>query len=136
MRLDADACWARIGTSGHGTLSTIHPVRGLDAVPVVFVAVGGAIVVPVDTVKAKSGRRLQRLANIEADPRVVLLVDRYDDDWSQLWWVRVHATAAAGDPTDAQRAALAAAFPPYDEPDTVAEALVLTPTEITGWSAR
>lgn len=135
MRLDAAACWARIGAFGHGTLGTIHVSRGIDAVPAVFVVVGGELVVPVDTVKPKSGRRLQRLANVEADPRVVLLVDRYTDDWSQLWWVRIHAEAAVVDPTDAHRATLAAAFPPYRAPDAVTGAIVLTPTEITGWSA-
>lgn len=135
MRLDVAACWARIGGSGHGTLGTVHPVRGVDAVPVVFAVVGGAIVVPVDAVKPKSGGRLQRLANVEADPRVVLLVDRYDDDWAQLWWVRIHAEAVVVDPSGAHQAALAAAFPPYAVADTITGALVLAPTALTGWSA-
>ena len=37
MRLDDGACWQRLGSSGHGTLGTLHPVRGVDLVPVVFV---------------------------------------------------------------------------------------------------
>ena len=135
MRLAAPACWSWIGLAGHGTLGTVHPQRGIDAVPVVFVVVDGQLVVPIDTVKAKAGRRLQRLANIEADPRVVLLVDRYDDDWSRLWWVRIHGEAVEVDAGPSQLAALAAAFPAYQEAGTVTGALVLTPTETTGWSA-
>jgi len=135
MRLDVRASWSRIGPAGHGALGTVHPDRGVDAVPVVFVVVDGQVVVPIDTVKAKAGRRLQRLANIDADPRVVLLVDRYDDDWSRLWWVRVHGEAVEVDASVRHLEALAAAFPAYRDSGTVTGALVLTPTETTGWSA-
>jgi PPOX class probable F420-dependent enzyme len=44
--------------------------------------------------KPKTTRRLRRLANIEQHPQVCLLVDHYDDDWTQLWWVRVDGIAA------------------------------------------
>lgn len=135
MRLDEPACWSRIDAAGHGSLGTIHPRRGVDAVPVVFVVVDGQVVVPIDTVKAKAGRRLQRLANVGADPRAVLLVDRYDDDWSRLWWVRIHGEAVEVDASPAHLSALAAAFPAYREDGAVTGALVLTPTETTGWSA-
>jgi PPOX class probable F420-dependent enzyme len=37
---------------------------------------------------------LRRLANIADNPAVSLLVDHYDDDWSQLWWVRADGVAA------------------------------------------
>ncbi len=135
MRLDATSCWSRIGPGSHGTLGTVHPDRGVDAVPVVFVVVDGQVVVPIDTVKAKAGRRLQRLANVERDPRIVLLVDRYDDDWSRLWWVRVHAEAVEVDASPGHLAVLASAFPAYAEPSSVTGVLLLTPTEVTGWSA-
>jgi PPOX class probable F420-dependent enzyme len=117
-------------------LSTVHATRGVDAVPVVFVVHGGQVIVPVDTVKPKSGRRLQRLVNLDADPRCVLLVDHYDDDWAQLWWVRVHGRAAAAAPTEDQLAPLAAAFPPYRAPGSVSAVLVLTPGTTTGWAAE
>ena len=44
--------------------------------------------------KPKTTHRLRRLANIERNPTVSLLVDRYDDDWSQLWWVRADGVAS------------------------------------------
>ena len=90
----------------HGAFGTVHADRGVDAVPVVFVVDGEQIVIPIDTVKPKAGPRLQRLRNLDADHRAVLLVDHYDDDWSQLWWVRVHGHAREAEPTaDAARAA-------------------------------
>jgi PPOX class probable F420-dependent enzyme len=47
--------------------------------------------------KRKTTRRLRRLANIAANPRVSMLVDHYDDDWSQLWWVRADGLAEVHD---------------------------------------
>ena len=132
MRLNAEECWARLGEAGHGVLATAHPERGVDAVPVVFVVDDHRrLLVPVDTVKAKSTTRLQRLVNLERDPRCVLLVDEYHDDWSKLWWVRVHATAVATDraPSELER------FEQYRAPGSVVGALRLTPTAITGWTA-
>jgi PPOX class probable F420-dependent enzyme len=36
---------------------------------------------------------LRRLRNIAANPRVSLVVDRYDEDWTQLCWVIVQGRA-------------------------------------------
>jgi len=133
-------------------LGTLHPVRGVDAVPVVYAvcepegaAWGGArqIVVPIDTVKPKSPAVLQRVANLRADPRCVLLVEHYDEDWSALWWVRLHATARLVGPDDTAdeggsespasgelaglRQLLAARFPAYSPPGSVVAAIVLGP---------
>ncbi|ORV10740.1 TIGR03668 family PPOX class F420-dependent oxidoreductase [Mycobacterium celatum] len=44
--------------------------------------------------KPKTTRRLRRLANIEHNPKVSVLVDHYADDWAQLWWVRADGIAA------------------------------------------
>lgn len=132
VRLNADECWERLGDHGHGVLATVHPERGVDAVPVVFVVNDRReLLVPIDTVKAKSTTRLQRLANVERDPRCVLLVDEFDLDWSKLWWVRVHATAT---PTDELFHELER-FEQYRAPGSVVGALRLSPTAVTGWHA-
>jgi PPOX class probable F420-dependent enzyme len=135
VRLDDETCWARLRSRSHGVLGTVHASRGLDLVPVVFAVLGDDIVVPIDTVKPKSTTKLQRLANIEHDARCSMLVDHYDDDWAQLWWVRVHARATVIDPSDAQRAALAARFSQYTAASSVASAIVLHVESINGWSA-
>jgi PPOX class probable F420-dependent enzyme len=61
-------------------------------VPVVFALSHDVIYTAVDA-KRKSTQRLRRMANIEANPSVSLIVDYYHDDWSQLWWVRADGTA-------------------------------------------
>jgi PPOX class probable F420-dependent enzyme len=136
MTLDEERCWALLRTARHGVLATVHPGRGVDAVPVVFVPVGGSLVIPVDRVKPKRGPRLQRLANIEHDDRCVLLVDHYEDDWSQLWWVRAHARARTSSAGDAVVRALEECFPPYRVPGSIASVITLTPTAIRGWAAQ
>lgn len=136
MQLDNAECWSRLRAAWHGVLGTVHAERGVDLVPVVFAIVDDQLVVPIDTVKPKSTTRLQRAANLEADPRCSLLVDHYDDDWSQLWWVRVHGRATAIDaPSEGQLAALASRYSQYAKPRTVVRALLLQPDAITGWAA-
>jgi PPOX class probable F420-dependent enzyme len=61
-------------------------------VPVVFALRDDVVYTAVDA-KPKTTQRLRRLANIEHNPRVSVLVDHYADDWAQLWWVRVDGTA-------------------------------------------
>jgi hypothetical protein len=133
--LSLASCWTRLGASEHAVLSTVHPVRGVDAVPVVFVVVGGRIGVPVDTVKPKRHTSLQRLANVAEDPRCVLLVEHYERNWSHLWWVRLHAEAAPTNRVDVWLQALADKYPAYRGAGTVEDVLVLSPIELTGWSA-
>src|SRR3954471_7877993 len=74
-------------------------------VPVVFAVGNGVIYTAVDA-KRKSTHRLRRMANIEANPAVSLIVDHYDDDWSQLWWVRADGTARVLDDGDERDRAL------------------------------
>jgi hypothetical protein len=131
MQLAPEACEARLGTSGHGVLGTVHPERGVDAVPVVYVVVDGEVVMPIDTVKPKADRRLQRLVNLDADDRAVLLVEHYHDDWSRLWWVRVHASAEV---VDGRHDALLR-FEQYRPDGAVEDSILLTPTAVTGWQA-
>jgi PPOX class probable F420-dependent enzyme len=60
---------------------------------VVFAVDGEVIYTAVDA-KPKTTQRLRRLANIDGNPRVSLLVDHYAEDWTRLWWVRVDGVAA------------------------------------------
>jgi PPOX class probable F420-dependent enzyme len=81
---------------------------GLDGsphlVPVVFALRDDIIYTAVDG-KPKTTVRLRRLDNIAHQPRVSLLVDHYDDDWTRLWWVRADGTATVHtDDTDASAA--------------------------------
>jgi PPOX class probable F420-dependent enzyme len=74
-------------------LATSAPDGAPHIVPVVFAVHGDVVYTAVDA-KRKSTQRLRRLANIEANPQVSMLVDHYEDDWSRLWWVRADGEAA------------------------------------------
>jgi PPOX class probable F420-dependent enzyme len=89
---DNDAA-AMFAESSVAMLATVNADGVPHLVPVVFALHGNVIYTAVDA-KRKSTHRLRRLANIEANPRVSMLVDHYDDDWSQLWWVRADGVAA------------------------------------------
>lgn len=57
-------------------------------------------------------RRLARVLDIERDPRVSVLVDRWDEDWSRLAWVRMagHASIVEPDGPDPEEHMIAIAF--------------------------
>jgi PPOX class probable F420-dependent enzyme len=61
-------------------------------VPVCFALDGDRVVTAVDA-KPKTTTALQRFDNIRSHPQASVLVDYWDEDWSQLWWVRVDGRA-------------------------------------------
>jgi PPOX class probable F420-dependent enzyme len=73
-------------------LATVRPDGAPHLVPIVFALEDDRVYTAIDD-KPKRTRELQRLANMVADPRVSVLVDSYDEDWSRLWWVRVDGRA-------------------------------------------
>ena len=81
-------------------------------VPVVFCVLDDAIYVPIDG-KPKANGRLKRIANIEANPAVSLLIDEYDEDWSKLRWLRVDGTATMVPTKPNIAAALRRKYPQY-----------------------
>jgi PPOX class probable F420-dependent enzyme len=136
VKIDDDECWRRVEVSRHGVLVTLNESRGADPVPVVFAVDHRRIVLPVDSVKAKRHDRLARLDNIRRDPRCAMLVEHYSEDWSQLWWVRVHATATEAALSESTVSLLAARYEQYSSPGALTGAIVLTPTSVSGWSAE
>jgi len=105
-------------------------------VPIVFAFVADNVVFAVDH-KPKSARRLQRLDNIAAEPRVTLLFDHYDDEWTQLWWVRMQGDAHevdAAEPRDAALDALVAKYPQYVDRRPAGPVVQIHPTRWSGWS--
>ena len=90
---ESDAVVVMFAESPVAMLATVGADGAPHLVPVVFAVHGGVVYTAVDA-KRKSTQRLRRLANIEANPKVSMLVDHYDDDWTQLWWVRADGIAA------------------------------------------
>lgn len=118
-------------------LATVGEDERPHLVPVTFAVHRGSVYTAVDH-KPKSTRDLRRLANIRANPRVALLADHYEDDWSRLWWVRVDGHASVVD--DAARMAepvrlLAARYAQYREHPPEGPVMAITIDAWTGWSA-
>ena len=118
---------ARLATSGAD--------GALHLVPICFAVVGDRLVSAVDH-KPKRHTRLQRLADITATGRASVLVDHYDDDWSQLWWIRVTGAAGvepAGTDLDAAaRQALVAKYEQYQDHPPAGPVWWLT-LDTVGW---
>ncbi|MCA2218528.1 TIGR03668 family PPOX class F420-dependent oxidoreductase [Jidongwangia harbinensis] len=93
-------------------LATVDDTGAPHLVPIVFALVGDVIHTAVDA-KPKRHRRLRRLANIAHEPRVSVLADHYDEDWSALWWVRADGVARVRESAPEAVAALAARYPQY-----------------------
>ncbi|MEX0799979.1 MAG: TIGR03668 family PPOX class F420-dependent oxidoreductase [Dehalococcoidia bacterium] len=107
-------------------------------VPVCFVYRDGRLYTPVDE-KPKSGHQLRRLRNIEGNPRVSVVFDRYDDDWRRLAWVLVLGTASLVEDGDEKGEALAALREKYPQYGSMAlEGLPLIriePQRASDWGA-
>lgn len=81
--------------SRRGFLATADPDGRPAVVPVCFALVNGTVVTPIDEKeKTADPTDLRRVRDIQANPRVALIVDRYESDWDRLAWVQVRGTAA------------------------------------------
>jgi PPOX class probable F420-dependent enzyme len=127
----------RFASSPVARLATVRADGRPHIVPVVFVLTGNVVFTAVDA-KPKRSSRLQRLANIESEPRCSLLVDHYEDDWSRLWWVRADGEAAVVEPPAAAQglAALAERYAQYRELAPTGPLLAVQVTRWSGWSAE
>jgi PPOX class probable F420-dependent enzyme len=84
-------------------------------VPICFALEDDVLYSAVDR-KPKRSPHLKRIENVRANPQVTVLVDHYDDDWTQLWWVRLDGRARVlteGPERDRALALLVAKYPQY-----------------------
>jgi PPOX class probable F420-dependent enzyme len=125
------------GSAPVAVLTTVGADGAPHVVPVVFALHGDVVFTAVDA-KRKSTHRLRRLANIAAEPRVSLLVDHYDDDWSQLWWVRADGVAEIHETGEAMAtgyALLRAKYAQYDRVALDGPVVTVSVTKWTDWHA-
>jgi PPOX class probable F420-dependent enzyme len=120
-------------------LATVTPSGQPHLVPVVFAVTEGqeAVYTAVDA-KPKTTRRLRRLANIDGNPHVSLLVDHYADDWTRLWWVRVDGVAsvhADGAELDLGYRLLRAKYPQYQSVPLDGPVIAIAVRHWSSWHA-
>jgi PPOX class probable F420-dependent enzyme len=146
VELSRDAIERLLDTWPVARLATLRADGAAAIVPVVFVRSAGRIWLPVDDKpkRAAAARELARVENIRRDPRVALLLDQYEADWSALWWLRVEGNAQVVGPGapgfEAAAEALRKKYPQYRRTGlfrtgAAPTLLALQPKRITSWAA-
>lgn len=75
-------------------LATAEASGAPHVVPVCFALGGDTAYIAIDEKpKRLAAAQLKRLRNIAENPRVALVADRYDEDWSRLAWVMLRGRA-------------------------------------------
>jgi PPOX class probable F420-dependent enzyme len=93
VNLSTQDARALLATAHVARLATVGERGQPHLVPVTFAADGDHLYIAVDH-KPKTTTNLKRLRNISHNPQVSLLADHYEEDWSQLWWVRADGLAS------------------------------------------
>lgn len=138
MRLAALRARELFASAAVGRLATVGADGAPHLVPVCFAVVGDVVYSAVDD-KPKRTTDLARLANIAAEPRVALLVDHYEGDWTRLWWARADGHArvlTAADERAQALEALAAAYTQYADRPPPGPVIGIEVQRWSGWSAR
>ena len=106
-------------------------------VPATFALVDDVVVIAVDH-KPKRHTNLKRLRNIEENPAVTLLVDHFEDDWGQLWWVRADGEAVVIENELAYElvASLVDKYDQYREHRPAGPVIKIQVNRWSGWSGK
>jgi PPOX class probable F420-dependent enzyme len=117
MEIDEADALERLRAARVARLATVTPDGRPHVVPFVFAVVEQPqlrIYWAVDA-KPKRSPDLKRLENIAHNPAVEFVVDGYDEDWAELWWIRVAGTARTLEPGIEWDTALAALVSKYGQ---------------------
>ena len=108
---------AFLDTQRIGHLATADATGAPHVIPVCYAVTEHAAYITIDA-KPKTGdfTRMKRLRNIATNPKVALVVDHYDEDWSRLGWVLLRGSAeilAVGPEHDSAQARLRGRYRQY-----------------------
>jgi PPOX class probable F420-dependent enzyme len=125
--------------TGRARLATLDAHGSPHLIPICFALNANVFYSAIDRKpKRVAPKRLARLRNIKKTPQVALLVDRYEEDWTLLWYVLVRGEAElVSSPAERKRAlrSLRAKYPQYrgEMLQEGAPLLRITPHPITAW---
>ena len=122
-------------------LATLDAKNRPHIVPVCFAYDGKLFYTAADRKpKRVPPERLTRIENIRAVPRVALLIDQYDEDWSHLWFVLIRGKAKLVPNSAHQERAwairkLRSKYPQYAQGMLADDAPIIriTPERTTSW---
>ena len=120
-----------------GHLATADRRGTPHVVPVCYALDDPTLYVTIDEKPKRADRPLKRLRNIIENPKVALVVDRYDEDWSRLGWVMLRGSAEvlyAGPEHDHAQRLLRDRYPQYRTMQlTPLPVIALRITRVTSW---
>ena len=137
----SDVIRAKVEVARVARMATVDAQRRPHIVPVCFVLYGSVFYTAVDRKpKRVAPEKLARLRNIRATRQIALVIDQYDEDWTQLWWILVRGKAKLLPKSGHEERAAAirrlrAKYPQYAAgvlPDD-APIIRITPERITSW---
>ncbi|HLH70654.1 MAG TPA: TIGR03668 family PPOX class F420-dependent oxidoreductase [Candidatus Dormibacteraeota bacterium] len=138
MDLSAEEARARLAAARVARLATVGRNGHPHLVPVTFAFWDDTIAIAVDH-KPKRTLELERLRNVRADPRVTVLADHYEEEWSRLWWVRADGLARVIDEGQERREPirrLRDKYPQYQEREPAGPVILIQVRSIKGWAYR
>ncbi len=131
---------AFIQTRRVARLATVDAAGCPHIVPICYAYDGRRLYSAVDEKpKRVEATSLKRLLNIRGNPRICLIIDEYDEDWSRLRFVMIHGTAGimlAGPEHARALEMLRDKYPQYRSM-TLSEGrnpvIAITPTKVVSW---
>lgn len=121
-----------------GRLATAGADGRPHVVPVCYAFDGALLYTPIDEKPKRVGAgELRRIRNLRENPRVALVVDDYDEDWSKLSFVIVQGRVEIVERGDQQSEALVLLRDKYPQYRAMAleerPLLVIEPESVTAW---
>ena len=121
-----------------GHLATASETGVPHVVPVCFAVHEGLVYSVLDLKPKRTAlMRLRRIKNIQANPRVSLVVDHYEEDWTQLWYILVSGRAELlieGEERASAVPVLRAKYPQYRGMDIDQNPVIrISPERVVEW---
>jgi len=131
---------AFIETNRVARMATVDAAGCPHIVPICYAYDGSRLYSAVDEKpKRVEANMLRRLVNIRGNPRVCVIIDDYDEDWSRLRFIIIHGIAGietGGEEHERALNLLRKKYPQY-RTMTLAEGvnpvIAVTPTKIVSW---
>jgi len=123
-------------------LATIDSEFKPHLVPVVFVFDGKHFFIPIDEKRKKITKpaKLKRIKNIQHNPDVALLIDQYNEDWTELAFVMIQGKALVASKREENtllRQAyekLMKKYVQYQKVGVGEMCIIITPMKVVSWS--
>ena len=120
-------------------LATVDQKSHPYVIPVVFVFHENSFFIPLDEkIKTVNSKKLKRVKNIEKNPNVTLLIDKYQNDWKKLFFLMIQGKAKMIDGNsklmNKVHKLLILKYPQYKKIGVGNSCIKINPTKVTFWN--